>query len=115
MKFTLNIQGDTQGDLETALEEVLRLVSEGYLAGQDSNETGNYNFDIIEAESATKKRQRVLITVSGGVADYVADEGVDVEIFDHDNYEAGDADLTVSAHFADLAEPIGVPYESTDS
>lgn len=45
---------------------------------------------------------RVLIVVNGGVAEYVFDGDVDVEIFDVDNYEAGD-DITIPASFADLA------------
>ena len=46
---------------------------------------------------------RVLVVVEGGVASYKGDAGVDVAIFDRDNFEAGDADLRVPAHFADLA------------
>ena len=55
---------------------------------------------------------RVLVTVSGGVADYVADPGVDVEVFDFDNWMA-DPERTdkAPAHFADLAAPINVPVE----
>lgn len=52
---------------------------------------------------------RVLVLVKGGVADCVADAGVDVEIFDFDNFRAGDTHLAVPAHFADLALPIDVP------
>lgn len=52
---------------------------------------------------------RVLITVKGGVADYIADRGVDVEIFDRDNFEAGDFNLAVPSHFADLAKQADVP------
>lgn len=57
---------------------------------------------------------RVLIIVSGGVADYVADPGVDVEIFDWDNYN-DDPKWTgkVPAHFADLAG--GCPVEGEEA
>jgi len=53
---------------------------------------------------------RVLVVVSGGVAAPVSDEGVDVAVFDWDNYK-GDPERTggVPDHFADLAEPLGVP------
>lgn len=58
---------------------------------------------------------RVLIVVGGGVADPVYDEGVDVEVFDWDNYnDENDGEIPppgVSARFADLAEPIGVPVD----
>lgn len=55
---------------------------------------------------------RVLITVNGGVADYICDEGVDIEVFDFDNYNA-DRDHTslVPAHFSDLAKHVGAPVE----
>ncbi len=58
---------------------------------------------------------RCLVIVSGGVADYVYDEGVEVELFDWDNYRdetaEGRADMRVSAHFKDLAESAGVPVQ----
>jgi hypothetical protein len=58
---------------------------------------------------------RVLITVSGGIADYVCDEGVDVEAFDWDNYN-DDPEWTggVSLHFKDLAEPLEIPVEEPE-
>lgn len=57
-------------------------------------------------------RPRVLITVSGGVADFVCDPGVEVAIFDHDNHGADpDGTAGVPAHFADLAAPLGIPIE----
>ena len=49
-KLTVNIEGETVGDLTRALLEVNRKVGEGYLAGHDSNDTGNYNFDIPQGE-----------------------------------------------------------------
>lgn len=55
---------------------------------------------------------RVLIVVSGGIADYVADEGVAVEIFDFDNYKADPENTDkVPAHFRDMAEMADVPFE----
>jgi hypothetical protein len=51
--------------------------------------------------------KRVLIYVNGGVADYVADDGVEVVIYDFDS----GADATpVPAEFSDLAEIVEVPY-----
>jgi hypothetical protein len=44
MKMTLEIEGVETFDLELALNEALRLVSEGYTSGFDRNETGNYRF-----------------------------------------------------------------------
>lgn len=69
-----------------------------------SAQMGFFNVNPVE------KVSRVLITVKGGVADWVCDEGIDVELFDYDNYE-DDPEGTVRPppHFADLAEPLGVP------
>lgn len=46
MELNINIEGHMEGDLETALEEVLRLVRQGYRSGQDSNDTGSFNFSV---------------------------------------------------------------------
>lgn len=58
---------------------------------------------------------RVLVVVSGGVADPVYDAGVDVEVFDWDNYKA-DPEGTgpAPAHFKDLADPIDVPVSEVE-
>lgn len=66
--------------------------------------------DAPDLRPASPLGNRVLITVSGGVADYVCDPGLDVEIFDRDNYDA-DPDETdgVPSHFADLAGPSEIP------
>lgn len=55
---------------------------------------------------------RVLVVVRGGIADPVHDIGVDVEVFDWDNYK-DDPEGTggVPSHFADLAAPCGIPVE----
>lgn len=58
---------------------------------------------------------RVLVVVSGGIADYVSDKGLDVEIFDRDNYEEDPYGTgPVPAHFRDLATPIDVPVEGDE-
>ncbi len=55
---------------------------------------------------------RVLVVVSGGIADPIYDDGVDVEVFDWDNYK-DDPEGTggVSSHFADLAKLCDIPVE----
>lgn len=42
--LAIAVSGNTQRDIELALEEVLRLVRKGYLAGVNSNDTGDYSF-----------------------------------------------------------------------
>ena len=64
------------------------------------------------AKQTVATTPRVLVIVSGGVADYVSDSGVEVEVFDWDNYK-DDPEGTggVPEHFADLAEPCDVPVD----
>jgi hypothetical protein len=57
---------------------------------------------------------RVLVVVKGGVADPVSDPGVDVQVFDWDNYEDDPKEAGgVPGSFADLADPLGIPVEQT--
>lgn len=46
MKMTLEIIGIETSDLKLALNEALKLVSEGYLSGFGQNDSGKYHFDI---------------------------------------------------------------------
>lgn len=59
---------------------------------------------------------RVLIAVSGGIADYVTDGDVLVERFDWDNYNREDEDgqdsMALPESFRDLAEPMGIPTKN---
>jgi hypothetical protein len=62
------------------------------------------------------KRPRVLIVVCGGIAEYVYDDGVEVELFDFDNYRACPEDTDpVPAHFADLAATFNAPVEGVNA
>ncbi len=47
---------------------------------------------------------RVLITVKGGVADWVADPAVDVAVLDWDNHQAGDPADVSESHLQLLAQ-----------
>ncbi len=57
--------------------------------------------------------KRVLVSVSGGVADIACDPGVEVAVFDQDAF-ASDPEATagVPSGFKDLAEVLGVPVEA---
>lgn len=62
------------------------------------------------ADVAVAKQPRVLVLVSGGVADHVVDGDVDIEIFDQDSYEEDpEHERLPSEHFADLAHQLGIP------
>jgi hypothetical protein len=63
----------------------------------------------------TAQQPRALVVIFGGNADYATDKGVDLEVFDWDNYNAGDRDQRVPAHFADLADLFhNIPLEGQD-
>ena len=112
--------------LADARQTILR--NEGDVVGAEMAASLNFsrivacpvNSGANEGEHIAKKlgiaaTNRCLVIVSGGVADYVYDEGVEVELFDWDNYRdetaEGRADMRVSAHFKDLAEAAGVPVQ----
>jgi len=46
MKLTINIEGVTTTDLLMALDEVERLVLQGFKSGFDRNDSGSYRFDV---------------------------------------------------------------------
>ena len=46
LKLTVEISGADEGDLELALGDIRRLISEGFVAGNDGNSTGNYHYSI---------------------------------------------------------------------
>ena len=48
--LNIQIQGKTVEDLELALQEVSRLVSEGFTEGFDRNEDARYSFSILEKQ-----------------------------------------------------------------
>jgi len=45
-QLEIKIEGNDICDLEYAIDEVRRLVSEGYKEGFNSNDTGSFHFDI---------------------------------------------------------------------
>ena len=64
----------------------------------------------MDVKSIEPFRNRCLIVVRNGVAEYVCDQDVDVELFDFDSYESSpDETSPVSLRFSDLAEAIDVP------
>ena len=45
-KFTIVCRGNDDGDIEQAFEEAARLVSQGCLTGNASNDTGAFYFEV---------------------------------------------------------------------
>ena len=59
-------------------------------------------------------KKKILITVSGGVVDYMVEEGIEICVFDFDNYDAGDK-IIVPKEFAELADYMGIPEECIEA
>ncbi|MBR8426166.1 hypothetical protein [Burkholderia cenocepacia] len=63
-------------------------------------------------EPPKPNKVRVLFTLSDGVVDYRADDGVELHVFDHDIYEDDPhAVRGVPSHFRDLADSLDVPVD----
>jgi len=68
-----------------------------------------------EPDGGEKPLLRVLVTLQDGAVEQAHDAGVELVVFDRDNY-ADDPEGTAiaPANFADLAASLDVPYESID-
>lgn len=70
---------------------------------------------LMPSAQSTPGDPRVLITVRGGVAGWVSDSGVDVEVFDFDDCANCDGipgcTRKLPAHFSDLAQAVDAAYE----
>lgn len=125
-EFTVKIKVLTEREDINASEIsglINRLINIGIDDARDTVEDGDLeetdhaqmvldlNFD--EPETFEGRSDRVLVVVEGGIAEFEADEGVCVEVFDKDNYEADPVQTqAISADFGDLAERRDLPVES---
>ena len=50
-KIVIELHGDTDDDIDTAIAEVFSLLGEGYSSGFNSNETGSFSFETTENEA----------------------------------------------------------------
>ena len=93
---------------------------EGLIASPKANLNCNSHYSTIPdhnmsstkntTELVSNSKPRVLIVVAGGVADFIADDGVDVAIFDWDDYKsAPDITSKPSKHFENLAIQCDIP------
>lgn len=62
LTLTVNIEGNQPGDLEIAIEEVARLIREGYLCGMNSNDTGKFNFNVAGEEETGEDDDSTFMT-----------------------------------------------------
>ena len=99
--------------IDIGLADAAATIEDSGNSGEGHVEAAELATDLHIGAPVVAKEPRVLVVVGGGIADPIYDEGVDVEVFDWDNYydEEDDAKTGVPAHFADLAEPINVPVK----
>ena len=108
---------------ESAWERIVEMAADGFSSGElfdhirvtdkDPEKGVRYRgwWNLVGAQPEVK-RPRVLVVVSGGIADPVYDDGVDVIVFDRDDHHDNPEDTDpVPVHFRDLAELIDVPVE----
>lgn len=50
LELKIQIDGETYGDLEIAIEEVLKLVGQEYVEGFDGNDTSSFSFSIVNQD-----------------------------------------------------------------
>lgn len=76
----------------------------------DGQAWGHSDIAVLHQEKDKPKAPRVLVVVRSGEAYYVADAGVDVEVFDNDKFEADpNATPRIPPHFQDLAQVVFGP------
>jgi hypothetical protein len=51
LQLDVTLTGETREDMELALDEILRRVGEGDVAGRNSNGAGEYRFVVIESQA----------------------------------------------------------------
>ncbi|WP_157497418.1 hypothetical protein [Diaphorobacter sp. J5-51] len=115
-KLIVNIEADndfTDADVEQILDRLIKigLQDADRTLMNDEGDTEAADRAICVNISAPKALQaRCLVVVSGGVADYICDGDVDVEVFDWDNYKDDPENTPLPpSHFADLSVAVDVP------
>lgn len=120
-EINLSVKVKTNAEVtpERIAEILGRLIDAGLADAAQTVSNGEGDVDAAElatdlsiAAPVIAQTPRVLVVVSGGIADPVFDDGVDVEVFDWDNYN-DDPEGTggVPASFADLAVAVDIPVE----
>ena len=92
------------GSLEDEGTQVSESIScDGCEASWINCYTLSHSVDAESGDVMAEVLPRVLITVRGGVADWVADPGVEVEVLDWESHGAGDAAHISESHLELLA------------
>lgn len=121
--LTIPVKTNASVPPEQIAKLVQRLIDSGLEDASSTAMSGEGDIEAAELATAlhigppvVADMPRVLVVVGSGVADPIYDAGVDVEVFDWDNYnaEADSAKTGVPAHFADLAKKTNVPVEGEE-
>lgn len=95
--------------------EWARKLVQGQMMPSDLRKVVENSFYIQIGDPQLASTPRCLVVVSGGVASYMADNGVSVEVFDWDNYNTHpESTGGVPEEFADLAKLCNVPVEGEE-
>ena len=115
----------------TDLHELLKVdgsINSGIESSEFAEEISSATVDVVGDECFEQTRHfhqdcnawrpgatpRVLVSVSGGIAEVLPDPGVEIMVFDHDDYRDDPKNTAKApADFADLAERMQIPCEKT--
>jgi hypothetical protein len=91
LKVTITLEGKQDSDIENALNEVKRLLSEGYKSGFNKNESSNFNFSTEgEEEESTcvcSKCGQDFVLNEDGTTNHLIEDSEGVDDIDHDQDE----------------------------
>lgn len=122
---TINLSVKVETNASVTPEQVAkllqRLIDAGLSDATDTAESGEGDVQFAELASDLNIHApevaavpRVLVVVSGGIADPVWEGEVEVEVFDRDNYKDDPSIGGVPAAFASLATPNGIPFQNDE-
>ena len=57
LKGTINFEGKTLGDVEDAINEALRVIGEGNRMGMNSNDDGEFSFNITGEDEWVEEKE----------------------------------------------------------
>lgn len=102
-----------QGLIDRGLEDAQMIIDEDSMVGAGlTRKEAKLATDLNISKPNVAVKPRVLVVVNGGVAEVKSDVGVDVIVFDWDNFnDDPDKCEGIPARFADLAEDSEIPVE----
>lgn len=119
-RFTISVAAKESITENQIVDLIKFLIDTGLADAEDTAKKGEGDLEnselalSLEINSPKPLKARCLVTVSGGVPDYVCDDDVEVQVFDFDDYNVDPAHKPrLPAHFADLAKSAGCTVEQS--